>query len=147
MRVRGPGMLVTRLGLPDALRQTAISPSRRRSRRSVRAYTTTAITGPTNQSHHMAPLLSRATRRPRGVLGKPRRETTMKIFIDTGDIAEIKDAHSMGAIDGVTTNPSLLAKAGKPTREVIAEICEIVDGPVSAEVIAVTRDEILREGR
>ena len=71
----------------------------------------------------------------------------MKIFIDSGDIAEIKDAHAMGAIDGVTTNPSLLARAGKPTREVIAEICEIVDGPISAEVIATTKDEILREGR
>ena len=71
----------------------------------------------------------------------------MKIFIDSGDIAEIKEAHEMGAIDGVTTNPSLLAKAGKPTREVITAICEIVDGPVSAEVIAVTKDEILREGR
>ena len=54
----------------------------------------------------------------------------MKIFIDTGDIAEIKEAHSLGAIDGVTTNPSLLAKRpeGLP-REVITEICEIVDGP------------------
>jgi transaldolase len=71
----------------------------------------------------------------------------MKVFIDSGDIAEIKDAHAMGAVDGVTTNPSLLAKAGKPTRQVIAEICEIVDGPVSAEVVAVTKDEILREGR
>lgn len=71
----------------------------------------------------------------------------MKIFIDSGDIAEIKEAHAMGAIDGVTTNPSLLAKAGKPTREVIAEICEVIDGPISAEVIATTKDEILREGR
>ena len=71
----------------------------------------------------------------------------MKIFIDTGDIAEIKEAHAMGAIDGVTTNPSLLAKAGKPTFQAIAEICEVVDGPVSAEVIAITTDEILREGR
>jgi transaldolase len=71
----------------------------------------------------------------------------MKIFIDSGDIAEIKEAQAMGAIDGVTTNPSLLAKAGKPTRAVIAEICEIVDGPISAEVIAVDKDEILREGR
>ena len=71
----------------------------------------------------------------------------MKIFIDTGDIAEIKEAHSLGAIDGVTTNPSLLAKAGRPTREVITEICEIIDGPVSAEVIATAKDDILREGR
>jgi transaldolase len=71
----------------------------------------------------------------------------MKIFIDSGDIAEIKEAQSMGVIDGVTTNPSLLAKAGKPMKAVIAEICEIVDGPISAEVIATDKDEILREGR
>ena len=71
----------------------------------------------------------------------------MKIFIDSGDIQEIREAQSMGVIDGVTTNPSLLAKAGKPTRAVIAEICEVVDGPISAEVIAIDRDGILREGR
>ncbi len=72
---------------------------------------------------------------------------TMKIFIDSGDVGEIREAQAMGAIDGVTTNPSLLAKAGKPTSEVIAEICEIVDGPISAEVIATDTDGILREGR
>lgn len=71
----------------------------------------------------------------------------MKIFIDSGDIGEIKEAQSMGAIDGVTTNPSLLAKAGKPTKKAIAEICEVVDGPISAEVVAVDKDGILREGR
>ncbi|WP_437798118.1 fructose-6-phosphate aldolase [Sorangium sp. So ce693] len=71
----------------------------------------------------------------------------MKVFIDSGDIAEIKEAQSMGIIDGVTTNPSLLAKAGKPTKRAIAEICEVVDGPVSAEVVAVEKDAILREGR
>ncbi|KYF87672.1 fructose-6-phosphate aldolase [Sorangium cellulosum] len=71
----------------------------------------------------------------------------MKVFIDSGDIAEIREAQSMGVIDGVTTNPSLLAKGGRPTRQVIAEICEVVDGPVSAEVVAVERDAILREGR
>jgi transaldolase len=71
----------------------------------------------------------------------------MKIFIDSGDIAEIKEAQEMGVIDGVTTNPSLLAKWGKTTRAAIAEICEVVDGPVSAEVLAVAKDEILREGR
>lgn len=71
----------------------------------------------------------------------------MKIFIDSGDIAEIKEAQSMGVIDGVTTNPSLLAKGGKPTRIAIAEICAIVDGPISAEVIATDTDGILREGR
>jgi transaldolase len=71
----------------------------------------------------------------------------MKIFIDSGDIAEIKEAQSMGIIDGVTTNPSLLSKGGKPTRATIAEICEVVDGPVSAEVVATEKEEILREGR
>src|SRR5262245_45342366 len=71
----------------------------------------------------------------------------MKIFIDSGDIAEIKEAQAMGVIDGVTTNPSLLAKGGRPTRAAIGEICEIVDGPVSAEVLAVDREGILREGR
>jgi len=71
----------------------------------------------------------------------------MKIFIDSGDIDEIKEAQSMGVIDGVTTNPSLLAKGGKPTRAAIAAICEIVDGPISAEVVATDKDAILSEGR
>ena len=71
----------------------------------------------------------------------------MKIYIDSGDIGEIKEAQDMGVIDGVTTNPSLLAKSGKSTRAAIAEICEMVDGPISAEVLAVTKEEILREGR
>jgi transaldolase len=71
----------------------------------------------------------------------------VKIFIDSGDIGEIKEAQSMGVIDGVTTNPSLLAKGGKPTAKAIAEICEVVDGPISAEVVAVDRDGILHEGR
>jgi len=71
----------------------------------------------------------------------------MKIFIDTGDIGEIKEAVAMGAIDGVTTNPSLLAKAGKPIKKAIAEICELVDGPISAEVLATSTKEILEEGR
>lgn len=71
----------------------------------------------------------------------------MKIFIDSGDIAEIKEVQAMGVVDGVTTNPSLLAKGGKPTRQAIAEICEIVDGPISAEVVATDKDGILKEGR
>lgn len=71
----------------------------------------------------------------------------MQLFIDSGDLAEIKEAQAMGAIDGVTTNPSLLAKGGRPTKQAIAAICEIVDGPVSAEVIATDTDGILREGR
>jgi transaldolase len=71
----------------------------------------------------------------------------MKIFIDSGDVSEIREAQSMGVIDGVTTNPSLLAKSGKPTKQAIAEICEIVNGPISAEVISTDKDGILREGR
>ena len=71
----------------------------------------------------------------------------MKIFIDSGDIGEIREAVAMGAVDGVTTNPSLLAKAGKPTKKAIAEICEVVDGPISAEVVATDTQGILKEGR
>jgi transaldolase len=71
----------------------------------------------------------------------------MKIFIDSADLAEIRDAAQMGVIDGVTTNPSLVAKTGKPMKDIIAAICEIVDGPISAEVIATDTDGILREGR
>jgi transaldolase len=71
----------------------------------------------------------------------------MRIFIDSGDIAEIKEAAAMGVIDGCTTNPSLLAKAGRKIETAIPEICEIVDGPVSAEVLATSFDEILVEGR
>lgn len=71
----------------------------------------------------------------------------MRFFIDSGDIGEIREAAAMGAIDGVTTNPSLLAKDGLPTKAAIQQICEIVDGPVSAEVIATDTEGILREGR
>jgi transaldolase len=71
----------------------------------------------------------------------------MKIFIDSGDVGEIREAQAMGVIDGVTTNPSLLSKSGKPTKVAIAEICEVVNGPISAEVIATDKDGILREGR
>ena len=71
----------------------------------------------------------------------------MKIFIDSADLAEIRDAAAMGVIDGVTTNPSLVAKTGKPLERVIRDICEIVDGPISAEVIAPDADAIVREGK
>jgi len=71
----------------------------------------------------------------------------MKIFIDSGDLAEIKEAAAMGAIDGVTTNPSLLAKAGVSRAKAITQICEVVDGPISAEVLSTDTDGILREGR
>ncbi|MFO7156476.1 MAG: fructose-6-phosphate aldolase [Pseudomonadota bacterium] len=71
----------------------------------------------------------------------------MKFFIDSADIEEIRKAQSMGVLDGVTTNPSLVAKTGKPFRQVLEEICEVVDGPISAEVVATDYEGILKEGR
>jgi transaldolase len=71
----------------------------------------------------------------------------MKIFIDTANINEIKEAASMGLLDGVTTNPSLVAKEGKNFKELIKEICSIVDGDISAEVISTDYDGMMREGR
>jgi len=71
----------------------------------------------------------------------------MKIFIDTADIGEIREAAAMGLLDGVTTNPSLVAKTGKPFRAVLEEICEIVKGPVSAEVVATDAVEMVSEAR
>lgn len=71
----------------------------------------------------------------------------MKIFIDSGDIGEIREAASMGLVDGVTTNPTLVAKAGRPLKALIEEICEVVDGPISAEVIATDAEGIVAEGR
>jgi len=71
----------------------------------------------------------------------------MKFFIDTADTAEIRELAATGLVDGVTTNPSLVAKSGRPFLEVVREICEIVDGPVSAEVTATGHGEMLKEGR
>ena len=71
----------------------------------------------------------------------------MKFFIDTANIDEIKDAHSMGMVDGVTTNPTLIAREGRDLKTVIAEICEIVDGPISAEVIGLETDGMVAEAR
>jgi len=71
----------------------------------------------------------------------------MKFFIDTGDVAEIREAHAMGLVDGVTTNPSLVAKTGRKYRDVVVEICEIIDGPISAEVLSTTYDEMMAEAR
>jgi transaldolase len=71
----------------------------------------------------------------------------MKIFIDSADLSEIKEAAAMGVLDGCTTNPSLLAKVGRKIETAIPEICEIVDGPVSAEVVATDYEGILKEGR
>ena len=71
----------------------------------------------------------------------------MKFFLDTANVDEIRQAASLGLIDGVTTNPSLVAKEGRPMEELIHEICEVVQGPVSAEVIATDADEMIAEGR
>jgi transaldolase len=71
----------------------------------------------------------------------------MKFFVDTADVAEISELAATGLLDGVTTNPSLVAKSGRNFFEVIKEICALVDGPVSAEVAATTYDRILAEGR
>ena len=71
----------------------------------------------------------------------------MKIFIDSADIEQIRDAAQMGVVDGVTTNPSLIAKTGRPLVDVIRDICEVVDGPISAEVLATDTDGIVVEGR
>lgn len=69
----------------------------------------------------------------------------MKIFIDTANVDEIKEAATWGILDGVTTNPSLIAKEGRDLKEVINEICEIVDGPISAEVISLESDKMVEE--
>lgn len=71
----------------------------------------------------------------------------MKFFIDTANIDEIKEASKMGMVDGVTTNPSLISKEGRDFEEVIKEICEIVDGPISAEVISIDAEGMVKEAR
>ena len=69
----------------------------------------------------------------------------MKFFIDTADVSEIQELSSSGFLDGVTTNPSLIKKSGRNINEVIAEICDIVPGPVSAEVAATSYEEMIKE--
>ena len=71
----------------------------------------------------------------------------MKFFIDTANIEEIKKAWGLGVIDGVTTNPSLVSKEGKDPVALLREICSIVNGPVSAEAVTMTADEMVREGK
>ena len=70
----------------------------------------------------------------------------MKFFLDTADLYEIKQYAAMGLLDGITTNPSLIAKTGKSREEIIPAICDIVDGPISAEVISTDRDGMVKEG-
>ena len=71
----------------------------------------------------------------------------MKIFMDTADVGEIREAAAMGMVDGVTTNPSLIAKTGKPFKQVIKEICDIVDGPISAESVSEDAEGMMKEAR
>lgn len=71
----------------------------------------------------------------------------MKFFIDSAEVDEIREAASVGVLDGVTTNPSLIAKAGRPFHTIIEEICQIVDGPVSAEAVSERAEDLLAEGR
>jgi transaldolase len=71
----------------------------------------------------------------------------MKFFIDTADIEEIKKAHAMGMVDGVTTNPSLVAKTGRPFAAVLKDILAVVDGPVNAEVVSLDAAGMVKEGK
>ena len=71
----------------------------------------------------------------------------MKFFIDTADVKEIREAHALGLVDGVTTNPSLIAKSGRKFKDVIKEIVTIVDGPISAEVISLDAAGMIKEGK
>ena len=71
----------------------------------------------------------------------------MKFFVDTADVAAIKELNDLGMVDGVTTNPSLILKSGRDILEVTKEICDLVKGPVSAEVVALDADTMIAEGR
>ena len=70
----------------------------------------------------------------------------MKFFVDTADVSEIRKLNELGIVDGVTTNPTLIAKSGRPIREVLAEICDLVDGPVSGETVSTDAEGMVREG-
>ena len=71
----------------------------------------------------------------------------MMIFLDTGNTKEIKEAASWGVLDGITTNPSLVAKEGRSFKDLLKEICSIVDGPISAEVVSIEADAMVKEGK
>jgi len=70
----------------------------------------------------------------------------MKFFVDTADVSEIRKLNELGMVDGVTTNPTLIAKSGRPIREVLAEICDLVDGPVSGETVSADAEEWFVKG-
>lgn len=71
----------------------------------------------------------------------------MKIYLDTANVKEIHEAASLGLLDGVTTNPSLVVKEGRSFKEMLQEVCKIVDGPISAEVVSVEADAMVKEGK
>ncbi len=71
----------------------------------------------------------------------------MKFFLDTANVKEIQEAASLGLLDGVTTNPSLVAKEGRSFKEMLVEMCNIVDGPISAEVVSLEADAMVKEGK
>jgi transaldolase len=71
----------------------------------------------------------------------------MKIYLDTANVKEIQEAASLGLVDGVTTNPSLVAKEGRSFKDMLLEICNLVDGPISAEVVSVEADAMVKEGK
>ncbi|MGH7167187.1 MAG: fructose-6-phosphate aldolase [Nitrospiraceae bacterium] len=71
----------------------------------------------------------------------------MKLFLDTANVKEIQEAASIGLLDGVTTNPSLVSKEGRSFRDVLLEVCQLVDGPISAEVVSVEAEAMIKEGR
>jgi transaldolase len=71
----------------------------------------------------------------------------MKFFLDTANVKEIHEAANLGILDGVTTNPSLVVKEGRSFKEMLQEICKIVDGPISAEVVSIEADAMVKEGR
>ena len=71
----------------------------------------------------------------------------MKLFLDTANVKEIQEAASLGLLDGVTTNPSLVSKEGRSFRDVLLEVCQLVDGPISAEVVSVEAEAMIKEGR
>jgi transaldolase len=75
------------------------------------------------------------------------KDLDMKLYLDTANVKEIKEGASQGILDGITTNPSLAAKEGRNFRELLLEICHLVDGPISAEVVSVEEEAMVKEGR
>ena len=103
-----------------------------------------ALTGKYDEDHPFPAGSQRAVKYNSKFMGGKK---VMKIFIDTANVEQIKKANDMGLIDGVTTNPSLVSKENKTMSEVIPEICEIVDGPISAEVMSLDTEGMIKEAR